>query len=174
MLDFSNHLDNFGSVKPTRVLIYSNIPLWQSQHIPAIEIAEEFQKLGTEVVYFSCRGDLYSCPASVEKSKEVCVKCLKMNVKSLSKLPKVLSHIEYFVEQKVPVFLFDSQEEFEKYKYDGMPAGALALSQLIDNKKDLVIPLDELNSLGLALIKDAIALYCQTIELLSKNTFDAV
>ena len=55
-----------------------------------------------------------------------------------------------------------------------MPAGALALSQLIDNKNDLVIPLDELNSLGLALIKDAIALYCQTIELLSKNTFDAV
>lgn len=174
MLNFSNHLDDFGSVKPTRVLIYSNIPLWQSQHIPAIEIAEEFQKLGTEVVYFSCNGELFSCPASVEKSKEVCVKCLKTNVESLSKLPKVLSHIEYFVEQNVPVFRFDSQEEFENYKYDGMPAGALAISQLIDNNSDLFISLDELNSLGLALIKDAIALYCQTIELLSQNAFDAV
>ncbi len=174
MLDFSNHLEYFGSVKPIRVLIYSNVPLWQSQHTPAIEIAEEFQKLGTEVVYFSCKGDLHSCPASVKKSKESCIKCLKVNMKSLSKLPKDLSHIEYFVNQDVPVFPFDSQEMFENYMYDDLPAGALALSQLIDNNNDLVISLDELNSMGLTLIKDAINLYCQTIELLSKNTFDAV
>jgi hypothetical protein len=174
VLDFSNHLAYFGSVKPTRVLIYSNVPLWQSQHTPAIEIAEEFQKLGTEVVYFSCKGDLHSCPASIEKSKESCNKCFTVNIKSLSKLPKDLSHIEYFARKEIPIFPFDSQERFESFMYDNLPAGSLALSQLIDNESDLDISLDKLNSLGLNLIKDAINLYCQTIEILSKYKFDAV
>ena len=158
------------------MLIYSHVPLWDVQHVGMIELAWRHSTSGDEVTILSCEGDLGSCPANPHHKKNLCTICkVQSKVSHSLYLPKESQNVRLELRPgKLVLVDFETLEEFRDYKFGRLPAGKLALSQLVTDLRDCHVALEDLNGRGKELITNAVALYLESKRLLSRGHFDKV
>jgi hypothetical protein len=163
-----------GSKK--RVLIYSHTPLWDVHHSGMVELAWRHSTSGDEVTILSCEGELSACPANPYHRKTLCSLCkTQSQVSRALYLPKECEHLVLNLSPRnLMLEDFESLEEFSQYKFGHLPAGRLALSQLVTDLRDCHVAPNDLNGRGKELIMNGVALYLESKSLLSVGEFDRV
>jgi|688.fasta_scaffold74548_2 hypothetical protein len=157
------------------VLIYTTVPLWDSQFVVTLELVLKHSQSIGNVIYLSCEGALTTCATNPQNLDALCKICKNKTHKAFKEIiPQKVKRFKVSNETKKIGFDFKSYEEFENLSYENMPIGRLVLSQLIDDFKDLQIPMAILKVKGAQMLNDGIALYEQAREIMKLESIDEV
>ena len=146
---------NFG-VKSHKVLVWSNVFLWESQFSVLVEEAMRLVNQGHEVVMTSCRSALIGCPANPKHRVYRCIACriqqrrqrailvefgIRFERLSLTYLTRLRSFVKRYT---VGVFSRASQLELLKVNDGNIHVGAYAISEIRGNPRQTKLRRSEL------------------------------
>lgn len=75
-------------LKTPHTLIWSNVPLWDTQHSVLIEEAVRQQQIGNKVSILSCKSALIGCPANPKRRAYRCAACRIVQASQKRRLSK--------------------------------------------------------------------------------------
>lgn len=134
-------LDNMTST-PTNVLIWSNIPLWDTQQSVLIEEALTHRRNGHNVSLLLCKSALIGCPANPRRRRYRCVACRVVQASQRRRLSKfgfnfislrlgLKERINFRVSRaKLRLAPPPRQEMIFQETMGGLPTGAYAISEV--------------------------------------------
>lgn len=123
-----------------KALVFSSVPLWEVHLADTLEVVFLLRARGWEVVFLSCDGELSSCPANPHHKPSLCRLCrsttqaVESTISSFCEV-KRLSFNNANFEEKVSVSELNSLDDVLNFTYKGLRIGALAASQLADDKE---------------------------------------
>lgn len=161
-----------------KVLVFSNVPIWEKHHLESIEIAAQHLHAGDPVWLWSCTGALLSCPANPFHDRLSCISCRQFThatrrleiLREAHKLSLQLGKLSPDVEQQIP----RSALELRAFTYKGAPVGEMVVSQLHDEQRDTVISDYTMQSRGRELVIDGCKLFEAACEVITENEIDRV
>lgn len=160
------------------ILLYNHISLWKEHFEQFVELV--FQSIeGQGIVYIlNCDSTLISCPPNSSHVLRKCAKCSMTSNKIFKNLSNsnyrvIKLNLEKFNFQNAKISLPIDFRDLENYHYEGNPFGELVLSQLVDDKKEIFFDVEDFPK-ALTLLKNSIALYEKTKEVILDNKIDQV
>ena len=163
------------------VLIYWHVQLWPEHHAEALEIALTHIERGDSVFILSCDGELTSCPANAQHELSKCNICRKNTKYSLkntlgNKVINVRLNLGPNGEQNElkEIHSFQSFNELRKYENNGVPFGAMVVSQIVDDLRDCFADLNIFNKKINNFIENGKRLYLEARKIIRNNAIDKV
>lgn len=155
---------------PRTILIYASVPIWEYHHAESVELALSHIQAGDIVHILTCRGALTSCAANARHIQGFCNLCREQQRRTRKILGnKVTWHtISLSGRRSTPFPSFRSIADLRDFKVDGVPHGALAASQLVDDLRDGYPELEKHNEACTRLLQQSVELYQFAKNLISE------
>lgn len=159
-----------------KVIIYSHVQLWPVHHAETLELALKHLDCGDEVFLLTCEGDLSTCPANAEHDLSKCGNCKKQTDYSVQqvlegRVKKIRLNLERNANYNKK---FKDINDLRSYVEDGVPLGALVVSQLVSVHRDCFFDVAPYANEIDKLISDGRALYQQARMVIKENKIDKV
>ena len=158
------------------VLIFSHVQLWPLHHAETIELALRHLNSGDTVFILSCTGGLSTCPANPAHSQNKCDSCRRQTEFTQHKFLKGCHHIDFAVKNTISVDIsgLTTAEKLRQFTVDGVPVGALALSQLVSREKNSYVKIQKFKEELEDWISNGIELAKFTGNILREKNIDKV
>lgn len=153
------------------VLIYASVPLWEYHNAESVELALAHLAQGDDVHILTCQGALYSCAANAKHVKRLCDLCVEQQRRARKILGKerITWHTVKLDAGEPGSFpAFASIAALRKFNIDGVPHGAFAASQLVDNIRDGYPEMEKYTDVCNKLLSQSVALFEHATKLITQ------
>ena len=161
-----------------RLLVYSNVPLWEIHYSEAIEISLQEAGDGAEVHFFQCHGELPSCPANKNHDLNVCARCIKQSnyvIKNiLGEKVKIFRLSEWRAGDQEVELNVRRHSDFFTVSHDGYPLASLVASDVANHDKDAFFDFSGQREKINEMYKNAVILYEKTLSYIESNKINEV
>ena len=167
--------------KANKALVFSSVPLWEAHLADTLEIVSSLCASGVDVIFLSCDGVLNSCAVNPYHKLSLCRLCrsttqlVEANLSSLCEV-KRLSFKNIMLDKNISDVELNSMDDLLNFRYKNMRVGALAASQLADDKRGVYFDFTDakIKTRIQDLIFNGINLYEESLELIRKNKINEV
>jgi len=155
------------------VLIYSNVISWDMHAATTIEIIQNHLSKKDNVFLLTNKTDIISC---LPHKKLNCRFCETQKKYIVSKLfNNKITSLEIEANKEHFIFPeFTKPEEILEFKYENMPIGELAMSQITDEFRQVFSNIKFINTRVKDLFKESIRLYHETCKIIEKEKIDII
>ena len=154
------------------VLVYTNVISWEMHVATTIEIIQKHLDKKDKVYLFANENEELICLPHKKTNCHHCSKQANYVVEKLFENKIVKLKVKSKRKYNFPKFL--NTDEILEYRYEDMPIGELAMSQITDEYRQVFHNIDILNMKISPILNQGINLYLDICELIENNKIDIV